>query len=49
MTVTKRDAIVAGITAGVIGLGAALKVLLSKQVVIEKKEIEVPVPTVSNP
>jgi hypothetical protein len=51
MTVTKRDMIVAGITTGVIGLVAAAKVLLSKQITVEKKdvEIEVPVPTVTNP
>lgn len=51
MTVTKRDAIVAGVTATAIGLVAAAKVLLSKQVKIEKREVgvEVPVPTVKNP
>lgn len=44
--ITKRDMVVVGITAGVIALGGLVKFLMSKDVEIEKKEVEVPVPVV---
>lgn len=45
MTVTKRDAIVSGVTAGAIALGMVIKFLVTKDIKVETKTVEVPVPT----